>query len=111
MTSDPNLGAAVPDLLHGGFIGGIAIAVIGLFRWMMGMAIGTTRAKIEQLELERVEDRRLRDEDRKLLMAIAQALYDVMGALEHHDAAAPALERARTVLTKAFPVNAPEHLI
>lgn len=102
MANEPNLGASMPDLLNIGGWGGLTIAALAFVRWLLDLAIGTTRSKLDQLERERIEDR-------KLLMAITQALFEVMNVVERHEPDAPALEHARAVLKKAFPADAPDH--
>ena len=102
MATDPipieSIAAHTESLFIGG---GLIAAAFGFFRWMLTLAGGRQDKRIAQLERER-------SADRKLLMAITQALYEVMNVVERHEPDAPALEHARSMLKKAFPADPPE---
>lgn len=101
--SEPSLSTLGMD--NHGFIGGLIatlVAASAFFRWLLGLAGARQDKRIAQLEHERTDDRRL-------IMAITQALFEVMNVVERHEPDAPALMRARSVLKKAFPADAPDH--
>lgn len=82
--------------------GGASIAAaLTFFRWLLGLAGARQDARIRALEMER-------EQERNRMMAITQALYRLMAIVERHDPDAPALVEARTILTKAFPADAPD---
>jgi hypothetical protein len=89
-------------LPSGGVLLAISVTALGFMRWLLGLAGARQDKRIAQLEHER-------SDDRKLIMAITQALFEVMNVVERHEPDAPALERARSVLKKAFPADAPDH--
>ncbi|NBQ13094.1 MAG: hypothetical protein EBU31_00425 [Proteobacteria bacterium] len=83
-------------------VGGTALAaLLAFFRWLLGLVGARQDARIQALEIER-------EQERNRMMAITQALYRLMAIVERHDPNAPALVEARTILTKAFPADAPD---
>jgi len=83
-------------------VGGTALAaLLAFFRWLLGLVGARQDARIRALEIER-------EQERNRMMAITQALYRLMAIVERHDPNAPALAEARTILTKAFPADAPD---
>ena len=83
-------------------VGGTALAaLLAFFRWLLGLVGARQDARIRALATER-------EQERNRMMAITQALYRLMAIVERHDPNAPALAEARTILTKAFPADAPD---
>lgn len=102
MSDQPDLGAWA---LGNHELVGSAVAVLvtgfAFFRWLLGLAGARQDKRIAALEAERAQER-------NRMMAITQALYRLMAIVERHDPNAPALAEARTILTKAFPADAPD---
>lgn len=104
MSTGPDLGhipALAPHELAGGFVA-VLVAMLAFFRWMLTLAGGRQDKRIAKLEAEAAQNA-------NRLMAITQALFEVMAVLERHEPHAPALNHARAVLTKSFPADAPDH--
>ena len=98
MSTEPSITEVVSST-ESLFLGGsVMVAAFAFFRWFLTLAGGRQDKRIAQLERER-------SEDRKMLMAVTQALFEVMNAVEHHDPNNPALEHARSVLKKVFPAD------